>query len=129
MRVQNWGFAEIDGLVKEASDAKLMEAAEVIAKNVRRLCPVGAINRPMYRRGKYANQNWTTRDAGRLKKSVRVTRKKEIGRLLFHKRDIRVYAGHFLAYYAAAVEFYTPFMRPGLNNSLSELREIFTGKL
>jgi hypothetical protein len=128
MRVKDWGFSEIDGLVADASDAKLVEAAEVLAKEVRRLCPVGTITHPIYRRGKFANQKWTSRDAGRLKKSIRVTRKREPGRLLFKKRDVRVYAGHYMAWYASVVEFYTPFVRPGITAAMPEMRRILSGK-
>jgi len=129
MRVQNWGFSEIDGLVADASDAKLLEAAEVVAKEVRRLCPVGTVSHPIYRRGKYANQNWTSRDAGRLKKSIRVVKNKQIGRRIYKKRDIRIYAGHYMAWYASAVEFYTPFVRPGIVAAMPEIRRILSGKI
>jgi len=129
MRVENWGFDQIDGLVEMASNEKLMECAEVIKANVQRRCPVGTISHPMYQRGKYAGKDWTSRDAGRLKKSIRITKNKQPGRLIWKKRDIRVYAGHYLAWYADIVEFYTPFMRTGLADSISEMREILSGKI
>ena len=129
MRVENWGYNEFDGLVESATNEKLMECAEIIKANVSQKCPVGTISHPMYRRGKYANQNWTSRDAGRLIKSIRIVKNKQTGRLIWKKRDIRVYAGHYMAWYASIVEYYTPFMRAGLASSIPAMREILTGKL
>lgn len=79
----------------------------------------------MYRRGPYAGQPWTARDAGQLKKSIRVTQKKlKGGRAAWKSKDVRIYAGHYLAWYANIVEHSKPFMRPAVAASLSTVKSI-----
>ena len=97
---------------------RLEKSAEVVARKARSKCPVGTVSRPMYARGRYAGQFWTARDAGALKKSIRVVKKH--GREL----NIRVYAGTKKVYYAQIVEFRSPFMRPALNASKSSIKSI-----
>jgi len=108
---------------------RLVEAAEVVASAARQKCPVGTISRPMYKTGPYAGQPWTARDAGQLKKSIRVTRKKtKSGKSFSKKRDVRIYAGSLgevnLAFYAPIVEHSKPFMRPALAQSIPAIKTI-----
>jgi hypothetical protein len=125
MRVENWNPNAMDEIFETVAVERLVEAAEVVAKNARQICPVGTTSRPMYKRGKYAGKNWTARDAGQLKKSIRVVQKKtKSGKALSNKRSIRIYAGHYLAYYADLVEYKTPYMRPALASSISEIKSI-----
>lgn len=130
MRLENWNWGKANAMVGRKSIERLRKAAKVIAKNVRSECPVGTISRPMYKTGVYAGQPWTKRDGGALKKSIRVVEKKEkFGTelnltALANFGRVRVYAGHYYAYYAAIVEFYTPFMRPALEKSKSEVKSI-----
>ncbi len=125
MRVESWNPSSMDENFENVSLGRLAAAARVIALATSSNCPVGTISHPMYQRGKYANQNWTSRDAGRLKKSVRVTRKRTSGgRAFSRKKSIRVYAGHYMAWYANIVEHYTPFMRPAQSQTLSEVKAI-----
>lgn len=99
--------------------ARLIAAGEEVKKKAMSLCPVGTISRPMYKTGKYAGQYWTARDAGALKKSIRVvTKYGGTG------HNVWIIAGNKKAYYAQIVEFYTPFMRPALNRSKSKIRTI-----
>jgi len=125
MRVELWDPNRYDIDFENISMERLIEAANVVANEVRSRCPIGTISRPMYKTGKYADQPWTARDAGQLKKSIRVTRlKTRSGKAFSKKRNIRVYAGNFLAYYANIVEYSKPFMRPGVTAALPEVRSI-----
>lgn len=115
----------MDETFEHVAIERLVEAAEVVAAAARRGCPVGTVSRPMYRRGAYAGQPWTARDAGQLRKSIRVvTRKTKSGKALTKKRNVRIYAGHYLAYYARIVEHSRPFMRSALNGSIPAIRSI-----
>jgi sarcosine oxidase delta subunit len=83
----------------------------------------------MYKTGRYAGKEWTARDGGSLKRSIRVTQKKDKwGKLLWQRRNVRVYAGNYWSYYANIVEFYTPFLRTALTNSLSAVKSIIGAK-
>jgi len=125
MRVEQWNPNAMDETFENVAVERLVAAAEVVASATRRRCPVGTVTRPIYRRGPYAGQAWTARDAGQLKKSIRVVRQKtKAGKAFTSKRNVRVYAGHYLAYYAKIVEFSKPFLRPALNESLPEVRSI-----
>ena len=125
MRVENWNPNVMDETFENVSMERLIEAANVVAESARRECPVGTKSRPIYLKGKYSGQPWTARDAGQLKRSIRVVTKKTLdGKPLWRKRNVRIYAGHYLAYYARIVEFYNPFMRRALYNSLPEIKSI-----
>lgn len=118
MRVSNWRPEAYDKEFISASMDRLRKAAEVIATKARSKCPVGTISRPIYKRGPYAGKSWTARDAGALKKTIRVVEKNGV-------RNIRVYAGNFNVYYASIVEFAgKKFLRPALNESKEEIRSI-----
>jgi len=125
MRVENFNPNRFDQEFENIAIERLVEAAEVVADAVRKRCPVGTISRPMYKTGAHAGKYWTARDAGQLKKTVRVTRKKtKSGKAFSKKRNVRVYAGTKLAYYAKIVEFSKPFMRPAFNASMQEVKNI-----
>jgi len=132
MRVEYWDATGLDKIVTETGIRRVRKAAKVIADAARRKCPVGTISRPMYKTGRYHDKPWTARDAGQLKKSVRVVERHaekygfELAQFetLGHYGSVRVYAGNFLAYYASIVEFNTPFMRPALMETRSEVKRI-----
>ena len=130
MRVQDWNPNVMDETFENVAIERLVDGAEVVAAAARRLCPVGTVSRPVYKTGPYAGEEWTSRDAGRLKKSIRVVRQKtKSGKAFTKKRNVRVYAGHYLAHYAKIVEFNgRAFMRPALINSLAGLKEIIGAK-
>lgn len=122
-----WNFSEADIMVGKESHRRCVQAAEVIAEQVRRNCDAfkGGISRPVYKTGKYANKAYTARVPGTLKKSVRVVeREDELGPLLARYGNVRVYVGHYLAYYAQIVEFRTPFMRPAVDSTIAAVRRI-----
>lgn len=125
-RVSNWKPYQFDGEFINASMDRLRKAAEVIADKARYNCPVGTITRPVYKTGPYAGLSWTARDAGALKKTIRVVeRHDQNGAPLAEGRDIRVYAGNFNVYYAKIVEYTgKKFLRPALNSSKNEIRGI-----
>jgi hypothetical protein len=130
MRVENWNPNAMDETFENVAIERLVDGAELVATAARRLCPVGTVSRPIYKTGPYAGKNWTARDAGQLKRSIRVVRQKtKSGKAFSKKRNVRVYAGHFLAYYAKIVEFNgRAFMRPALTASLAGLKEIIGAK-
>lgn len=125
MRVSNWNPQAFDGEFMNASMDRLKAAAEVIASKARAKCPVGTISRPIYKTGKYAGKPWTARDAGALKKTIRVVEKKEKGTEFAKSRNIWIMAGNYITYYAQVVEYNgKAFMRPALNASKSEIKSI-----
>jgi hypothetical protein len=126
MRVDNWNPNVMDQTFEDVAVERLVEAAEVVASNARSKCPVGTISRPIYKRGPYAGQPWTARDAGALKKTIRVRQKlSKSGKPLARKRNVRVYAGNFLVYYASIVEHAgKQFLRPALSQSTSQIKSI-----
>ncbi len=125
MRVSNWNPQAYDSEFMNASMDRLRAAAEIVASKARAKCPVGTLNRPIYKRGKYAGKPWTARDAGALKKTIRVVEKKGEGTGFAQLRNIRVYAGNYLVYYAQVVEYNgRAFMRPALNSSKAEIKNI-----
>jgi hypothetical protein len=88
---------------------------------------------PVYQTGKYAGVPWTQRNAGELLASIRVVEQKEkFGREFFKigsgiggvHGDVRVYAGHYMAWYADIVEYYTPFLRPAVEGTRSQVKSI-----
>lgn len=129
MRLENWNPNAFDQEFENVAIERLVDAAEILKQNVERRTPVGTVSRPMYRRGPYAGQPWTSRDAGRLKKSTRVVRKKTAGGKAFsRKRSVRVYSGHYTAYYAKIVEYSRPYMRPALTQSLAAMKTAIGAK-
>lgn len=130
-RIEGWNPNKFDEEFENIAIDRLISAAEVIAVKARSNCPVGTISRPAYKTGKDAGKIWTSRDAGRLRKSIRVVRKKtKSGKAFSRKRSIRVYAGHFTGYYAGWVEYGTkkvparPFLRKAFHSSMSEVQSI-----
>jgi len=131
MRVENWDPHVLDELKGVAYDRLLTAAYAVKDKTSQRLRGQikRNISRPVYKKGPYAGEPWTARHAGALQQSVRVVQKKEDmgpqeGRKTADFTNIRVYAGNSMAYYADIFEFYTPFMRPAFNESMSEVKAI-----
>jgi hypothetical protein len=129
MRVAEWNPNKFDETFEHVAVERLVEASGVIADAARRTCPVGTTSRPMYKRGPYAGKPWTARDGGGLKRSIRVTRQKtKSGKAFSKKRNVRVYAGNWFAYYASIVEHSRPFMRPALASSLGAVKSIIGAK-
>jgi len=125
----NWFWKQIDKQIAKNTYARALKASHVLADEVRRVCPVGTISHPMYKTGKHAGQPWTRRDAGSLKKTVRVVEKKEkYGLEAWSYGGMvggpRVYVGDYYAYYAAIVEFYTPFMRKAAERMKPQIKNI-----
>jgi len=116
-KVAFWNPKIADDIIFPKAMKRLEKAAEVVAEKARSRCPVGTVSRPMYKTGRYAGQYWTARDAGQLKKSIRVVKLRGS-----KARNVRVYAGHKKAFYAQIVEFYTPFMRPAVNSSKRQIK-------
>jgi len=131
MRVSNWNPQKFDGEFLNASMDRLREAAGIIASKARSKCPVGTISRPIYKTGKYAGKPWTARDAGSLKKTIRIVEKEKqkYSVELSSGRNIRVYAGNYLVYYAQVVEYNgKQFLTPAVNSSKNEIKQILAGR-
>jgi len=132
MRVENWNPNVMDQSFENVAIDRLVEASEVVAKkarsNLRRHIGSGkttGISRPVYKTGPYAGQPWTARNFGELLRSIRVVRKKtKSGRAFSKKRNIRIYAGNYLAYYADIFEYSKPFLNPAFTSSFPEIRSI-----
>ena len=128
MRIEGWNPNVADQEFENIAMGRLLEAAEEVRKTTKRNLntrlghgKTTGINRPAYKGG----PNWTKREFGTLMKSLRVTQKKgKGGKPLTTKKNVRIYAGHYFAYYANIFEFYTPFMRPALMMSLPEVKRI-----
>jgi len=133
VRVSNWNPQQFDGEFMNASMERLNLAAELIKMrarlNLRRQIGQGkttGISHGPYKTGKYAGQPWTARDFGSLLKTLRVVKKKEqYGTLIGTVgKNIRVYAGNYLVWWAAIFEYYRPYFRTALNESKAEIRSI-----
>ncbi len=120
MRVANWNPHKADAQIMNASMERLEACGEVVARKARSFVPVGK-SRPRYLNGK----EWTEREAGALKRSIRVVRLNNS-----QKRNIRIYAGSKKVYYARFVEMGTskmaakPYLRPAFNGSKAEMKHI-----
>ena len=126
MRIERWNPEQFDLKIEQACLERLVEAAEAVADSARAACPVGTVSRPIYRRGPYAGQPWTARDAGALKKTIRVRQKlSKSGKPLKRKSNVRVYAGNRLTYYAQVVEYAgQAFLRPAIWNNHGKIKQI-----
>lgn len=132
MKVVKWDWTAADKMVTKASIDRIKKAAEVIADAARGKCPVGTVSKPITRKGAYAGQAWTARDAGQLKRSIRVVQRDDEKQgvslaqfsSLGNYGNVRVYAGHYLAYYARIVEYFKPYLRPALESTQGEVKNI-----
>ena len=123
MRVSKWNPKIADEEIIGNAMNRLQAAAEVVAEDARRRVPIGK-SRPGTKGGK----DWTAREAGALRKSIRVVR-------LYGdpKRNVRVYAGSRKVFYARFVEYGTvkmrakPFLRPAFNANKSRIKSILKG--
>ena len=130
MRVEHWNPNVADETFENVAIERLVAAAEILAGVTKQKLKahIGTgkttgINRPIYKTGPYAGKEWTKRNFGELLKSVRVVRKKtKSGKAFSRKRNVRVYCGHYLAYYARIFEYSKPFMRPALTQSIAAMR-------
>ena len=132
MRVANWNPNEIDREFGGVANERLRMAAEVIDEAARKRLrghigtgKTTGISRPAYKKGQYAGAEWTKRDFGSLLKTIRVrTRRNKYGRELWRRKNVRVYAGNFLVYYASIFEFTKSFMKVALNDSMGDVARI-----
>ena len=116
-----WDSEKIRQAVMKEHLVNLESVGNLIAKKAKAKCKAGTTSRPMYKTGRYAGQEWTKRDAGALKKTIRAVMKKG-------KKDVWIIAGNKITYYARIVEFYTPFMRPALDSSKAAAKRILGAK-
>jgi hypothetical protein len=127
-------FAQYDELIKNASMARIRQAAEVIQMNMILKCKKSYKNRrPVYKKGPYAGQIYTARDMDIMAKTIRVVEKKGPG--LHAEPNVRVYAGNFKTWWAVQMEYgrgawkggASPFMRPAINGSKAQIKTVLEG--
>ncbi len=118
MRVSNWNPDKITAEIEGRAMDRLEKAGDVVASRARSRCPVGFT----IPKGK---GKWSGREAGALKKTIRVVRLKGDP-----KMNVRVYAGSREIFYSRFVEYGTvkmrarPFLRPALNESKGQIKQI-----
>jgi hypothetical protein len=131
LRVEYWnpeaGYQDFSRVTQERIDAAAEVIRRAVSGHLRGQIGKGkttGINRPVYLTGDYAGQPWTAREAGQMLDSVRITKinREEMGKILDKNR--RIYVGHFLAFYANIFEYYRPFMRPAMEGTLNEVKQI-----
>ena len=126
-RIAFWDVKPLNKEIMRNGMKRLRKAGEVVKIRARSKCPVGTLSRPMYTKGRYAGQFWTARDAGALRKSIRVVEKhgvEEGGYTKVKNLNIRTYAGTAKVWYAQIVEFKDPYLRPALNASKARILSI-----
>lgn len=136
MRVENWNPNVMDQSFEGVAIERLEEAAEVVKSYAKQslASKLGTgqtygISRPIYKSGPYAGQPWTKRDPGELMRSIRVTRlRTKSGKAFSRKRNVRIYAGNYLAYYARIFEYSKPFFRPAVANAMADVKSIIGAK-
>ncbi len=115
MRIVKWNLKEADARLRANVMDKLERIAEGVVDRARQRVPVGK-DIPQ------GKGKWSKREAGALKKSIRVVR--------LHgdpKMNVRIYAGNREVFYARFVEYGTvkmparPFLRPALNVAKKEI--------
>jgi hypothetical protein len=108
----------------------LLDAAYAVkdnaVRNLRSKIGIGktkGINRPIYKTGKYAGKYWTAREFGNLIKSIRVVEKTSEQGKIVDQKNVRVYAGTKMAYYASIFEYgsKTAFLRPAFYKTVGKL--------
>jgi hypothetical protein len=122
MPIMFWNPTLAEEHIMRNAAERLDRVGLMMADEVRKKTPVGTISRPIYTRGKYADKYWTSRDAGALKKTVRVTKQGD-GR--YH--NIWIMCGNTKAYYGKIIEHDKPFFRPAINKAKNRARIILSG--
>jgi hypothetical protein len=121
-----WNPNDVNRMIENTSVERLEKAAKILRAAVKKrlAAQIGkgkttGINRPVYLTGTDAGAPWTAREFGAMMNSVRVTRKRTPKtKALSKKRNVRVYVGHYLVWYASFFEYYRPFARPAYKESL-----------
>ena len=131
MRVESFDPTKFDATLENVAVERLVMAAELVASKAKANCPTGTVSRPAYQKGKHAGKEWTSRQPGRLRDTIRVERERTksgaISRSKKAQRRVAVAMGNELAYYAAAVEYCIdgkPVLRPALWNSIPQIKSI-----
>jgi len=118
MKVASWNPEPVLAEIRANTMDRLQEIAEKVADKARQNVPVGK-DVPQ------GKGKWSKREAGALKKSIRVVRLKGDP-----KSNVRIYAGNREVFYARFVEYGTvkmpakPFLRP----ALEAVRAMLKGK-
>lgn len=119
MRIENFNPKVNDAEIYAEAMNRLEAAANAVLRRAKANCPVGKVRRPVAKRGAGSGKPWTAREPGSLKNSIRVIRKYGD-----QKHNVWIIAGNKNVHYAQIVEFRTPFLRPALYGSSSEIATI-----
>ena len=136
MRVEYWNPNQYDQTFENITVDRLVKAAKVVrASTKKRLSSelgkgkTTGINRPVYMTGDKAGEPYTAREFGQMMSSIRLVQKRtKVRKALSKKKNIRIYAGHYLAFYANIFEFYRPFMRPAFEQSVPMIKTLIGAK-
>lgn len=124
VRFSNGGFMDVSLYFDEIPDAfkaaVVSELSPVIGKMVgkaKNRVRVGKIKRGAYKEGRYAGESWTSREPGRLKKTIRgaVHRRKDKTAVIGFFE-----AGSNDAYYALMHEYKNPYFENSFNEHRDE---------
>ena len=136
MRVENWNIEKFNKTLVGDIQKRFDNAAEAVARETRRqLNPKKSISRPPYKKGPYKGEPWTARYPGMLKKSIRTVKARQgtfvkgtsgdEGYAFAEFKNVRVYAGHYLAYYVWAYnQLFDPFITRARENTKAEVKRI-----
>ena len=128
MRMYEWNPNKADATFQKTGVDFLVKAAKVIRNNAKKRLAqeIGkgkttGINRPVSgpNAPRWPLVPWTARTFGELMYSIRVVQQKTpITKKISKKRNVRVYAGQYMAFYPQIFEFYRPFFRPAVEESI-----------
>ncbi|MDL2315649.1 hypothetical protein LJC59_01005 [Desulfovibrio sp. OttesenSCG-928-A18] len=110
-------FDEIPDAFRDAVMAELSPVMDKMVSSAKQKVHVGSgprDPRPVYEDGKYAGESWTSRDPGRLKKTIR--------RAVHRRKDKTAVIGFFEAgsedaYYALMHEYKNPYFESSFNEN------------
>jgi hypothetical protein len=128
-----FNFEQYDGQLAKSCMERLRDAAGEIQLQAILKCKVGNISRPIYKKGRAANQTWTEREVGAMRRTIRVVEK--TGESGLQNRNVWVMAGNYKTWWAVQMEYGRggwkggplPFLRPGSDSARSRVQSIIEG--
>jgi hypothetical protein len=130
MATINLKLEQYDGEFMALALDRMEHAAVILRDAARSNAHEGVISRGPYKTGKYAGKEWTAREIGGLKRTIRVTRSKDPS-----ARNVWVMSGNYKAWYAVQEEFGRggwkggghPYMRPAISSTKDAMRREIEG--
>ena len=132
MRVENWKPNEFDLVFENVAIERMLEAGQLVVQKARASCPVGIKSRPPYKMGQASGKDWTSREPGRLKDTIRVdrirTKSGAISRAKSARNRVRISMGSEDAYYSLFVELKHHILTGALYESTPQIKSILGAK-